>query len=242
MQFLYNLTKVIILLVSMSIVNIIPFAQAKTTLSIAEEFNILAVNGEAAKQFFFGQNRRLELKSGLNRIVLQFEAVYEGDTEDDFDIVRSSPYLLQVYLNKDTSYMQSLVKPGDAISARKFIKNPLFRIRRLNSKKTDVSSDIVNISDKDIPFNFSLLQSDKQDYLVASTKLRPNASIDLSYSKDDASKLSSLQPISGPESESAPPTSKVSNSKSRALDMLVYWWAQASAEEKEAFLNSIKKQ
>ena len=60
-------------------------AQAAGTLKLAKEFNLLAINGEEYQSGLFGGHSNIKLRTGINRLVIEFEEVYEGEDDDDFD-------------------------------------------------------------------------------------------------------------------------------------------------------------
>lgn len=188
-------------------------SQASGTLKLAKEFNLIAINGEEYQSGLFGGHSEIKIRNGTNRLVIEFEEVYEGEDDDDFDVVKSGSFLLQFYAPEDAALTQSILRPKDVDAAKRFIKNPTFTIK-------DVSSRVV-------VHTLSPLQSDKLDFAVLKTKPRQNAAIDLSHPSSNQSKISTRKNTGN----------RVQ--KSRALEMLNYWWSQASEEDKRAFKEAL---
>lgn len=106
--------------------------QAVTSIKIMPVFNIKAVNGKSYQSSLFGQKRDLKLNPGLNLIALEYEEVFEDNTQDNFDIIKSNVFLLEIYLKKNTQYQQRYIKPHNAAAAKKYALNPSFEITANN--------------------------------------------------------------------------------------------------------------
>lgn len=191
-------------------------AQAAGTLKLAKEFNLIAINGEEYQSGLFGGHSNIKLRTGINRLVIEFEEVYEGEDDDDFDVIKSGSFLLQFSASANAKLSQSILKPKNADAAKRFIKNPVFTIKDSQSKT--------------VVHSISPLQSDKLSFAVSKTKPRQNAAIDLSYPSTKKSKIT------------APLKTGNAANKSRALNMLIYWWSQASEEDKKDFKEAISEQ
>lgn len=187
---------------------------ATPSITFAREFNIKAVNGVEYSSGLIDQDRKVSLRKGLNRIVLEFEEVYEGEDDDDFDIVKSGWYLLQVSVD-DKQYQQKIVRPADASAAKKYIKNPLFELVDKSAKSR---------------LNFKLLPiaSDKLDFAISKSKLRQNDAILISHPNKKSDSI-------------AVHKHSLNVSQTQASQMLDYWWQQATAKEREAFLKKVNK-
>ncbi|WP_444994048.1 DUF2057 family protein [Aliikangiella sp. IMCC44359] len=202
---------------SLTLLFISSFVLASPELIIASSFNIKAVNGTIYSSGIINQDRRIKLRPGKNLLAIEYEEVFDDENGDSFDVIKSSPFLLTVYLNKDTVYQQKIVKPSNAGAARKFINNPLFQIINTSNKKQT----------EKVSFKLVPLISDKKSYLVYQTRLRQNDTLDLSHPNPKSSNINKQNLIK-------------SNQQSMPSKMLNYWWQQASPEEKEQFLNAIK--
>ena len=191
---------------------------AAPKLTLSKAFNIIAVNGAEYESGIFSQSKTLSLNDGLNRVAIEYEEVFDGEDGDDFDVVKSGVFLLQLYAEPNSQLSQSFIKPSDASAAKRYIKNPMFSIKKQSGESVE--------------FNLSPMQSDKLSYILDKTKLRQNAAIDLSHLNSKKGKI--LQ------SKEAKQT-KESQGSSRALQMLEYWWSQASEADKKAFKETLKK-
>ncbi len=192
---------------------------AAPKLTLSKSFNIVAVNGSEYESGIFSQSKELTLNNGLNRVAIEYEEVFDGEDGDDFDVVKSGVFLLQLYAESNSQLTQSFIKPSDASAAKRYIKHPMFSIKKQSGESVE--------------FNLSPMQSDKLSYILGKTKLRQNAAIDLSHPNRKKGKI--------PQSKELKQT-KASVESSRALQMLEYWWSQASEADKKAFKETLKKQ
>ena len=186
-------------------------------LNIAKAFNILAINGTSYSSGIFDQNRQLKLRVGKNLLVIEYEEEFESDDGDLSDFVKSDPFLLEIYLKNDKTYFQQIVKPANVKAAYQYAKQPLFEIVEMSKGKRVAP----------IPFKLVALASDKKAFLVQQSRLRQNATLDLSHPDANSSSISN-QSI----------TSSLT-AQSNASRMLHYWWQQATPAERQAFLESI---
>ncbi|MET1253886.1 DUF2057 family protein [Aliikangiella maris] len=196
-------------------------------LIIAESFNIKAINGTIHSSGFISQNRNLQLKPGKNLLVIEYEEVFDSDDNDSFDIVKSSPFLLTLYLDTDSHYQQKVVKLKNADAARRYIQRPLFEIVKF-TKDNSIR----------IQFELTPLVSSSESYLVQQTQVRQNDPIDLSHPNPKPSKIPRSSQLLQPNNLSSGLNSK---NQSMALQMLQYWWQQASEAERQQFIKDIKE-
>ncbi|MCW8878547.1 MAG: DUF2057 domain-containing protein [Kangiellaceae bacterium] len=189
-------------------------ALASPSITFAREFNIRAINGVEYSSGLIDQDRKVSLRKGLNRIVLEFEEVYEGEDNDDFDVVKSGWYLLQIRLD-DKPYVQKITRPADASAAKKYIKNPIFEI-------------VDHSTNTRLNYKLSPIASDKLDYAISKSRLRQNDAILISHPATKSASINTHK-------------NSLSVSQSTASQMLDYWWQQATPQEREAFLRKVKK-
>jgi len=190
---------------------------AESHLTIAKAFNVLAVNGTSYAKGLISQNRDLTLRTGKNRLVIEYEEVFESDDDDNFDIVKSTPFLLEVYLQKDKNYQQRIVKPASVKAAKQFASQPLFDIVEINDNQPGPK----------VAFTITALASNNTAFLIQQSRLRQNTTLDLSHPNPKSSKMPAQKSLTA-----EPPPSMASK-------MLHYWWQQATPEEREAFLEAI---
>ena len=191
---------------------------AAPELIISRAFNIKAVNGAIYPSGLISQDRKVKLRVGKNLLAIEYEEVFDADDGDNFDVIKSSPFLLTVYLHKEGVYRQKIVKPSDADAARKFANNPIFQIVNVSKQNNQ----------NKVRFSLIPLISANDSYLIHQTRMRQNATLDLSHPNPKSGKIANKQSLQTPTNQSM------------ATKMLNYWWQQASPKEKELFLKSIK--
>ena len=198
--------------------------EASTQIQFAEAFNIKAVNGVSYPSGLVAQNKLIKLRAGLNLIAIEFEEIYESEDNDNFDIVKSNVFLLKIYLQKNTEYQQRFTKPHDASAAKRYVLNPIFEILELAQLSNNKTVSPVR-------FELTPLASNETSYLIAQTKLRPNATLNLSHSNSNSQTKSLKMPLTHRQNPLL--------GQSNATKMLEYWWQQATPEERQAFLESV---
>lgn len=191
--------------------------KAKSSLNMAEAFNILSINGISYSSNLFSRQHDLKLKTGLNLIAIEYEEVFESDDGDDFDIVKSDAFLLKIYLEKDADYKQRYLKPSNADAARRYIQRPVFDIIKI-----DPQSNPIN------PINFELkaLSSNQSNFLADQTSIKQKIVLDLSHPSTKKSTQNNKQ---------------ITTSQTNTSKRLNYWWRKATPEERKLFLESINQ-
>ena len=89
---------------------------ANSKLTVNEDFNVISVNGTSVEQKLFTNNNQVSLKSGINKIALIFEVVYEND--DDFDIIKSDAFVISFYAKNHAQYLLKYLKSANSRAAR----------------------------------------------------------------------------------------------------------------------------
>jgi len=204
-----------------------PFGlQASSQIKFAEAFNVLAINGKTYQQGLVSQERLISLNAGLNRVIIEYEEVFESDDGEDFDIVKSSPFLVEIYLQDKRSYQQRLLKPADSNAARRFAKSPKFNFVELSTNSQQ-------------NFKLTALSGTNEAYLLQESRLPTRKTLIISADKASSPPLKPTKPNNRPKT--TPQNSLSKDTESTASKMLEYWWAQATETEREAFLKQIKQ-
>lgn len=191
----------------------------KPSLQVAEAFNILAVNGSPYSKGLFKQQRLLSLRKGKNLIAFEYEEVFESEDDDNFDIVKSAPFVAEFYVNQDGQYIQRLLKPSDLGAAKRFSQNPVFEIIETSDKGNPIK----------IAVRLRVLHGTGDSYLAQETRLKQKPRLDLSHPSPKSGKKETVAPTA------------TNQTPSMASKMLKYWWQQATPAERQAFLSSIEK-
>lgn len=193
---------------------------ANPELTLAQAFNLKAINGQLIQSSLFGQSRKLNLNPGLNLLAVEYEEVFDSDNNDDFDLVKSDIFLIEIYLEANSRYLQRYLKPQNAEAAKSYAKFPLFEIIKAGDSST-----------AQVRFEFKPLASNQDSFLQSATRVRPNATLDLSHPQEN----STQQPV---KKQLADKNSSYPMGQSQARQMLEYWWQQATPEERAQFIRS----
>lgn len=173
------------------------YSMARSSLEVSEEFNIVSVNGQSHKNDLFSGNRIVNLIPGLNKIALEYEAVFEVDN-DDFDIVKSSPFVISFYAPTNRRFKLKHIKQANTKAARKFAINPLVSIKSdgqlvrsnliiLASNSDNYINQQTNINSKQTPITITSSPATAKTH-KRNLSLTPSADDMLKYWWDIASK------------------------------------------------------
>ena len=97
-------------------------AWAESTLKIPDAFNLLAVNGEKYSSGLFSNGSKIILPVGTNQIVLEYDELFEIDS-DDHEIVGSDPFRIVLTL-ENGDFKMEYQKPKSVEEATLFSKSP----------------------------------------------------------------------------------------------------------------------
>jgi len=139
-------------------------------LYLPEAFELLSINGQAAKHGLFKQKQQFPLRIGLNKMVIQYDELFEGEDDDDFDIVKSLPILITFYVEDKQLVSLQYPHPKNAQAAIQYIKSPAL--------------SLITSKGKSIQYQRKFLHSDDLAFLLQATSIDTNRSIDLSSSAD----------------------------------------------------------
>ncbi|TQV77531.1 DUF2057 domain-containing protein [Aliikangiella marina] len=199
------------ILISVSLILVMPGRTlAASKIVLANSFSALAMNGKTIEPTA-QMSKTVSLNSGLNRLVVEFEGTFKSEDSNAIEVVKSLPFLIEIYLEKDQTYQQRLLQPFGSEAAQQFAKVPKFSFVNMATNQQQ-------------NFQLNALSSKNQEYLKAESRLPTRKT--LIISADTAKSAVKQAP--------APHLSTVS-------EKLDYWWEKASEAEREAFLKRIEE-
>ena len=205
---------------------LLPMSVLAKQLTFPEMYQVLKVNGEEHKSGFFESETELELGSGRHIIEYRYSEIFEDDDVDDHIKIKSEPFVLDITLGQDA---KTIKNPNnlDVAQAKAYAKQPKLTFVEKDGSK-EMTHNIMSIKDYEQTRYQSLL-----DTTQAVKRNLPTAAV------APASKQHVAREQTTNKSQAA---SKVAEQKvnSRALEMLNYWWQQASEQERAAFLSQLK--
>ena len=176
-------------------------------------YEVIKVNGDSFSRGLFESESKIPLSAGRHVILYRYSELFEDADNDDHVKIKSDPFVLVVDKANETIKVSS-PKNQTEKQAREYAKLPSLTLVSTGGKKTEYQT-------------FALADFEQQQYQSV-LDTRP---INKAMSAERAI-------LPAQSAQSAQSAQKINNSKvtqSRALDMLNYWWQQASEQEKAAF-------
>ncbi len=199
---------------------------ASVTLYYPEDFDVLVVNGEEYKSTWVSKNKgKLDLDTDLasQQVVMRYRQVF--DDGDDFDVVKSKAFSIEFKLvaGMDQLYLV-FDQPSDADAAKRYAKKPEVGLSSIEPQKRQkkMLSEAAGSSLVSVTLAYDV---DQRSWLE-------------SFVSSDSSSSSGVV-VSQPVAEIGQASDEVPRPKQSAISQLFFWWDQASASERETFLNHV---
>lgn len=191
-------------------------------LRVPEPFDVLIVNGEEYSAGLKSQ-KTVVLKTGRNIVILEYDQIFDADYGDSHDRIKSAPVALVFEAAADS--VLSLVDPKlqSNTEARRYAKAPQLQLR--DQLQQPVASQLLPVRE----INGLLLADGGND---------GNRSINANQAGASTTSAGNPAPTATP---STAPQSTTSQPAPDALQMLNYWWQQATPAQRAAFLQAITR-
>ncbi|WP_286261366.1 DUF2057 family protein [Thalassotalea atypica] len=201
-----------------------------SSLTIDEPLELLKINGQEHVANFFASKTSIDLVKGRHVVLMRYKDIFDDSDEDDHTTVKSEPFIVIFDITDDN---QQLVAVSPEINnlkaARGFAEEPSMS---LIEQATDsvVSTEVM-----------SLVEFEQKQFQAAITlppvKQKPSTPVVV----DQKVKLS--QTVQNPKKNFQAIKDNASlndaSQNTRALEMLMYWWQEASQEDKKIFLEKV---
>lgn len=193
---------------------------ATLQISIPEEFNLISLNGQEPSNSLIESKRDITLQPGINLIALEYEAVFEDEENDSFDIITSDIFIVSAYFEANMSYKLQFLRPHMARAARVYATKSQVWLETGAGKKVIHNQWFANTDSLSAIHRLTRKPLTKQAPIILKSQKAKNS--------DAKSEL----PSKGNGKEKSKP-------ETLALSNLKYWWDKASPEEKKRFLHAI---
>lgn len=213
-------------------------------LKVPDNIQVTKVNGKSTSFGLIQKETKVGLNEGRNVIVLHYRDSFEDYDNDDFTNVKSEPYVLIFDSVNSQDYIIQNVDIDDEDKAKQFAEN--FAVTLFNSSGDSVAKTLTTEHEYLSRIEAYVAQAEKENETVAQTAPR---SISAKSSAPEVAIISAAKVSSGnvtTTSESKNTTvntrreSKSEQTKNpHTLNMLQYWWSQATEAEKKAFKQHI---
>jgi uncharacterized protein YccT (UPF0319 family) len=184
------------------------------TWHIPEEIDVVEVNGKGWQSIFIDSKDAVELPLGTNRLLLQFKQLFADDYNDSEILISSKEFIIEFELASDNDAKLVIPLIDSQDQAYEFIKKPSVKVlsegREIKIRQYWHGAALAGSSEQDVDLAFT---SSKAQLLATSDKEYDMVSI--------------VQKQSG-------------RAQPKPLEMLKFWWQQASVEERQQFLDSLE--
>ena len=191
------------------------FASAGT-LSIPNEFEFLAVNGEEISDSLFSKTREVDLPVGEQRIAIRYKATVRDDIGDGSTRLESLVIIITLQVEANTDYLVSpSVKLTTFKKANAYANHPTIFIKTTSGDSADFKIHLPSVEDYGVIGN-ALNKERKTTATVALQGTQKNTTL-----------------------ASDSPAKTTDNT---AEKMLHHWWNEADDKTKRAFTDFVNKE
>lgn len=184
-------------------------------LLLPDTIKLIELNGQEQSFSFFESSTDVELMQGQNVLVLQYKELFDDYDNDDHTTIKSLSFI--VILNNESNKDLSLLTEdiNNLNEARNYAKDPQITIIDENQK------------------NIQFFKQELKSYL-ASNKL-PSLTQPAKQSIAEEPKKLPVDSFSNQIN-----VTQINSNTPEALNMLKFWWRQASEQQRAEFLSVIK--
>lgn len=180
-------------------------------LVIPEALDVISINKvKHSSSLFSGGDTKLELMPGQNKIVVEYDMIFDI-SNDDHERVQSEPFQFRFNVEAGKQYYVKIPSFNSVTSAMKYARKPHLEIVERSTNKTILA---------DITYR-------EFDGTYTNESSKPSATV------------KSQQAITASTPEvSTTAISQTTTSNDMPLQMLEFWWQQASAQQRKRFIES----
>lgn len=122
-----------------------------SSLSIPNEFEFIAVNGNPVENPLFSKNTRLTLTTGEQKIALLYKNMLRDDIGNGSTIVTSPPIIISLLVKEGQDYQLSSAYKIKSVSAAKaFIKDPQIHVKNAQGELASSTLYLVKTDDRGV--------------------------------------------------------------------------------------------
>ncbi|MFK3873566.1 DUF2057 family protein [Pseudoalteromonas rhizosphaerae] len=188
------------------------------TVNFPEEIAPLQVGDKKIEHSFFNRVDEIELVAGVYQVKLKYTDLYEQGY-DEHQVIDSEPFWVTMTIAANTDYDVVFNRADNAVAAEVFAEAPQVS---LQAKGASLGTPLAIIAEPDLTSSASSQ--------VATVQVAPTAASTTRAAPNAAN-------LQAPVSRPAP---NAGNAPSAAA-MLDFWWQQASAQERQAFIDKVTK-
>lgn len=204
-------------------------------LKVPEPFDVLSVNG-ADYSAILQTEKTLTLQPGRNVIILEYDQIFDADFGDSHDRIRSAPFALVFDLgtHKELRIVDPKLESGT--EARRYASAPKVQLQDQNHQP--VANQLLSVRELD---GVLLVNNPTSASTVTTQAASPQTTTAAVAPVSATASVAATPAVSATQTapaKPAPATDAPANAPD-ALNMLNFWWQQATPEQRAAFLQNI---
>lgn len=187
------------------------------TINVSDNLIVSEVNDKAVDNGFIGQKSSFELGQGNHALIVRYKDVFEDLEFAEDRLVESQDFVVKFTITDQQKLKLSTSKIKNLVAAESFIKSPKLKLNDRNNNQLNLSLEKV------------------EDYKLAKQ-------VDIAVNSR-ASKQVAIESNTALASAAVVTAQKSDNTliQVNSLNMLKYWWLNASNDEKQRFKQFTKE-
>jgi uncharacterized protein YccT (UPF0319 family) len=215
--------------------SVISVAVSATTLNVFDNLTVTEINNKIVEHGLLNTKSTFVLSRGSHALLLHYKDVFEDLEFAEYRVVESKPFVVMFTVNNEVSLNLNTTVINNLAQAESFAKAPTLLLSDESQKEIDIVLTSVN--------DYKISQ---QVDIALNTYSKQSNETDKDTSNLSTTKVNKAMQVKTSSSILATPTviKKSGNTliQVNSLNMLKYWWQNASNEEKKKFKRYIAVQ
>ena len=206
-------------------------------LKVPDNILVTKVNGQTTSFGLIQKETKVSIRDGRNVIVLRYRDSFEDYDNDDFTHVKSDPHVLIFNASDNQNYQIKKVNFDDEDQAEKFAKN--FAVTLLDVDGNQVAATLTTEHNYLSRIDAYVAQAEKSQAVVETKQPKKSGSANQSA----AQRAAAVTPVIEDNTQIINGSENLADEQTKnphTLNMLQYWWSQATEAEKKAFKQHIE--
>ena len=218
--------------------SVISVAVSATTLNVFDNLTVTEINNKIVEHGLLNTKSTFVLSRGSHALLLHYKDVFEDLEFAEYRVVESKPFVVKFTVNNEVSLNLNTTVINNLAQAESFAKAPALLLSDESQKEIDIVLTSVNdykISQQvDIALNTYSKQSNQSNETDKDTSNLPTTTVNKAIQVKASSSILATPTV----------IKKSGNTliQVNSLNMLKYWWQNASNEEKKKFKRYIAVQ
>ncbi|GLX76776.1 UPF0319 protein [Thalassotalea insulae] len=190
-------------------------------LQVPANVEVVKVNGIAQGFNLFEQQHMVPLRQGRNVLTIQYSELFDDVDYDDHTRIKSALMVLVFNIAKQQALTLLTPYINDQVQAKQFADSPHFAI--VDDENNNIAMELFDLD------NYLAVTRNQEIAQQQSKNIEQIASVD----------SAKATPVTDHQASTHRPITKTELAQQYALDMLHYWWQQATDKQKMQFKSAI---